>query len=256
MIQKKSDDAVSPVIGVMLMLVITVVVAGVIAAFGTGMVGETESAPNVVLDVQILSNFNALAMNPDDMYPDGSEDEDNENYIKGSLDGPDFQIRHVSGDPLDTGDIEIQIAWTEKDGTFHDSTYSAAEYKKNNPEGQLPAAGTTGYIRMQPMYVKTTVQGTGYTYGSDQGTLNYYFGDAVLTPGMRLTASTDMLKGSYKCAGSIFMDIIFNDGEILTTDVETDPGIMKYMPPGTPVEITILHIPSNTVIYEKEVIVQ
>ena len=238
MIQKKSDDAVSPVIGVMLMLVITVVVAGVIAAFGTGMVGETESAPNVVLDVQIRSNFGALA------------DE------AGELKGPDFQIRHVSGDPLDTGDIEIQIAWTDKDGTFHDSTYSAAEYKKNNPEGQLPTAETTGDIRMQPMYVKTTVQGTGYTYGSEQSTLNYYFGDAVLTPGMRLSASTDMLKGNTHCLGNIFMDIIFNDGEILTTNVETDPGIMKYMPEGTPVEITILHIPRNTVIYEKEVFVQ
>ena len=52
------------------------------------------------------------------------------------------------------------------------------------------------------------------------------------------------------------MDIIFNDGEIMTTDVENDAGIMKFMPAGTPVEITILHIPSNTIIYEKEVIVQ
>ena len=237
MMQKKSDDAVSPVIGVMLMLVITIVVAGVIAAFGTGMVGETESAPNVVLDVQIRSNFGALA------------DE------AGELTGPDFQIRHVSGDPLDTGDIEIQIAWTDKDGTFHDSTYSAAEYKKNKPEGQEPTAGTTGDIRMQPMYTKVeSVSGVGYTYGSEG--MNFYFGDVVLTPGMRLSASTDMLKLNTDCLGNIFMDIIFNDGEILTTNVETDPGIMKYMPEGTPVEITILHIPSNTVIYEKEVIVQ
>ena len=60
MIQKKSDDAVSPVIGVMLMIVITVVIAGVVAAFGTGMTGDVEKAPNVVLDVKILSNFIAL----------------------------------------------------------------------------------------------------------------------------------------------------------------------------------------------------
>lgn len=240
--QKKSDDAVSPVIGVMLMIVITVVVAGVVGAFGTGMVGDTESAPNVVLDVKIMQNFAAL---PDKVH--------------GDLTGPDFQIRHVSGDPLDTGDIEIQIAWTDKDGGYHDSTYSAAEYKKNNPSGQGTAAGTTGSIRMQPMYMKVEDGAIGnnpndYTYGSSGS--DYYFGDVVLTPGFRVTASTDMLKGTTQCIGSIFMDIIFNDGVIMTTDVESDPGIMKFLPAGTPVEITILHIPSNTIIYEKEVIVQ
>lgn len=242
MMQKKSDDAVSPVIGVMLMIVITVVVAGVVGAFGTGMVGDTESAPNVVLDVKIMQNFAAL---PDEVH--------------GDLTGPDFQIRHVSGDPLDTGDIEIQIAWTDEDDGYHDSTYSAAEYKKKNPEGQGTAAGTTGSTRMQPMYMKVERGTIGtnpddYTYRSSNQ--NYYFGDVVLTPGLRVTASTDMLKEGTPCIGSIFMDIIFNDGVILTTDVESEPGIMEFLPAGTPVEITILHIPSNTIIYEKEVIVQ
>ena len=242
MMQKKSDDAVSPVIGVMLMIVITIVVAGVVGAFGTGMIGETESAPNVVLDVKIMSNFAAL---PDEIH--------------GDLSGPDFQIRHVSGDPLDTGDIEIQIAWTDQSGNFHDSTYSAAEYKKEKPEGQGSTAGTTAGVRMQPMYMKVENGVIGhdanaYTYRSSGQ--DYYFGDVILTPGLRVTASTDMLKGTTKCLGSIFMDIIFNDGEIITTNVESDAGIMKYMPAGTPVEITILHIPSNTIIYEKEVIVQ
>ena len=34
-----------------------------------------------------------------------------------------------------------------------------------------------------------------------------------------------------------------------------DMGVMEYLLPGTPVDITILHIPSNTIIYEKEVVV-
>ena len=36
MISKKSDDAVSPVIGVMLMLVVTVVIAAAVTIFATG----------------------------------------------------------------------------------------------------------------------------------------------------------------------------------------------------------------------------
>ena len=117
MIQKKSDDAVSPVIGVMLMLVITVVIAGVVSVFGVGMAGDTEPAPTVILDVKILSNFGAL---PGEA---------------GNLEGPDFQIRHISGDALDTGDIEIQAAWYDENGNFHDSKYSAEAFKREHPDG-------------------------------------------------------------------------------------------------------------------------
>ena len=232
--QKKSDDAVSPVIGVMLMLVITIVVAGVIAVFGTGMAGNTETAPNVVLDIKILSNIEALA------------DEDH----AGELRGPDFQILHVSGDPLNTGDIEIQIAWTDQYNKFHESTYSASEFKQN--------VGSVGG-RSQPMYVKMHVPYTGvdYTYGSG-GMYDFYFGDVELTPGLRLTATTDFLPmGGDNNVGSWFMDAIFcSNGETKTSNPKTDAGIMKYLPAGTPVDITILHIPSNTIIYEKEVVVQ
>jgi len=225
------------VIGVMLLLVVTIVIAGVVAVFGTGMVGDVESAPNVVLDVKILSEFEALT---------GEH---------GTLKGPDFQIRHVSGDPLDTGEIEIQMAWTASDGE-HYSTYSAAEFAAANPNGYLPTFGGSD-ARKQPMYMKVEYvpeTGVAYTYGSVGK--NYYFGDVVLTPGMRITASTDFLDMSaQKNVGSPFMDLIFNDGNVLTTSAST-PGIMEFLPAGTPVEITILHIPSNTIIYEKEVVVQ
>ena len=240
MILKKSDDAVSPVIGVMLMLVITVVVAGVIAAFGTGMVGETESAPNVVLDVNILTNFDTATQD-----------------FKG-LRGPDFQIRHVAGDPLDTDEIEIQIAWTDQYGTFHDSTYSAAGFAANYPHVVSSTDGAGG-ARNQPMYMKAqevpALIGSVYKYGSNAH--NYYFGDVVLTPGFRVTASADFLVDNSNNKGSRYMDAIFDSsGTIRTDDSVNDPGIMEYLPAGTPVEITILHIPSNTIIYEKEVIVQ
>lgn len=239
MIQKKSDDAVSPVIGVLLMIVITVVIAGVIAAFGTGMTGDVESAPNVMLDVKITSNVESLVS--------GSE---------GTVKGPDFQILHVAGDALKTGDIEIQMAWTSEDGE-HYSSYSAAEYKKNNPPGTSN--------RNQPMYVKTPIPGfetlvdqSEYPYGSGYSStgLDWYFGDAVLTPGLRLTATADFLTaGGKDNLGSPYMDVIFNNG-VGMGGSQTEPGVMKYLPVGTPVEITILHIPSNTIIYEKEVVVQ
>ena len=49
--QKRNEDAASPVIGVMLMLVVTVVIAAVITAFATGMAGEsTATTPMALLE--------------------------------------------------------------------------------------------------------------------------------------------------------------------------------------------------------------
>ena len=60
---KKSnkDDAVSPVIGVMLMLVVTIVIAAVVAAFASGLGGDVESAPAAVFDVD-LDNSKKLTL--------------------------------------------------------------------------------------------------------------------------------------------------------------------------------------------------
>ena len=51
MIRKKSEDAVSPVIGVMLLLVVTIVIAAVVAVFASGVGADAEPAPTTVLDV-------------------------------------------------------------------------------------------------------------------------------------------------------------------------------------------------------------
>lgn len=43
--KKNTNDAVSPVVGVMLMLVVTIVIASVVAAFASGLGGTVQSAP-------------------------------------------------------------------------------------------------------------------------------------------------------------------------------------------------------------------
>lgn len=58
MTRKKSEDAISPVIGVMLMLVVTIVLVAVIATFSTGLAAEAEPAPSVVLKAEVDSTWN------------------------------------------------------------------------------------------------------------------------------------------------------------------------------------------------------
>ena len=57
-IMKKAnkEDAVSPVIGVMLMLVVTIVIAAVVAAFATGMGDDVESVPSAALKATIVDS--------------------------------------------------------------------------------------------------------------------------------------------------------------------------------------------------------
>ena len=49
--ETKKEDAVSPVVGVMLMLVVTIVIAAVVAAFAGGLAADTESTPNAIFEV-------------------------------------------------------------------------------------------------------------------------------------------------------------------------------------------------------------
>lgn len=51
MMRKKSEDAVSPVIGAMLLLVVTIVIAAVVAVFASGVGTGAEPAPTTVLDI-------------------------------------------------------------------------------------------------------------------------------------------------------------------------------------------------------------
>ncbi|MBO5118391.1 type IV pilin [Methanocorpusculum sp.] len=89
-LKERKEDAVSPVIGVMLMLVVTIVIAAVVAAFAGGIATDTEPTPSVVLTA--------------DAYED--------KVMLQSLSGDRLEITKLSvniyeedGDPLATGTI-------------------------------------------------------------------------------------------------------------------------------------------------------
>ncbi|WP_342772134.1 type IV pilin N-terminal domain-containing protein [Methanoculleus sp. UBA374] len=53
---KRRDDAVSPVIGVMLMLVVTIIIAAVVSGFAGGLVTSQEPAPSASFDVSLTDD--------------------------------------------------------------------------------------------------------------------------------------------------------------------------------------------------------
>lgn len=84
---EKSDDAVSPVIGIMLMLVITVVIAAVVTAFATGIVSDVDTTPVAIIKIDDYKmNFRSVG--------DG-------------YDWMELSVKHMSGDTLDLNDIKL-----------------------------------------------------------------------------------------------------------------------------------------------------
>jgi len=70
------EEGVSPVVGVMLMLVVTIIIASVVSAFAGGLWGNTDKAPVVTIQAAINSS-------------------DNYNITLTDMGGDPFQIRDV-----------------------------------------------------------------------------------------------------------------------------------------------------------------
>lgn len=83
----KDEEAVSPVIGVILMVAITVILAAVIAAFVFGMGTELKTAPKAQLSAKVINNG-------------------------GSAGNDSILILHKGGDQLSKGDLKLIAAYT------------------------------------------------------------------------------------------------------------------------------------------------
>ncbi|MBQ2772186.1 MAG: type IV pilin [Methanocorpusculum sp.] len=98
-ILKKKEDAVSPVIGVMLMLVVTIVIAAVVAAFAGGLGSDVEMAPTAALDIDVKS--------------DGT-----------------VKIESLSGEALVTKDISIKVTDASGNSLGTGKLYEQGTYKQ------------------------------------------------------------------------------------------------------------------------------
>ncbi|MBP2133135.1 FlaG/FlaF family flagellin (archaellin) [Methanomicrobium sp. W14] len=84
----KDDFGVSPVIGVMLMLVVTIIIASFVAVFAGGAAGSATAVPSASLDVSIISN--------------GGDGDDQ--YV--------MLIKHLGGDSIPSSDMQILTYYT------------------------------------------------------------------------------------------------------------------------------------------------
>ncbi|MCK9632667.1 MAG: type IV pilin N-terminal domain-containing protein [Methanoregula sp.] len=105
-----NEGAVSPVIGVMLMIVVTIIIAAVVSAFAGGLTGPDKKPPVAVFSAEVLP-----------WHAEWTDDDPLENST-GIL------FTEESGDFLDLNDVAIVLACGEESIRFAPSTNDATPY--------------------------------------------------------------------------------------------------------------------------------
>ncbi|OPX64393.1 MULTISPECIES: type IV pilin N-terminal domain-containing protein [unclassified Methanoregula] len=90
------EQAVSPVVGVMLMLVVTIIIAAVVSAFAGGLSTGTKKAPQASIDVKFMEDDGGMGPA----------------YVNLKM-----VFEHLSGDPIPTRDVNIITYFTHPNGT-------------------------------------------------------------------------------------------------------------------------------------------
>lgn len=224
-----NEEAVSPVIGVMLMIVVTVILAAAVSGYAGGLTGNMKKAPQLAMDVSIKNTGYA-----------GSS------YIA-------FDVIGVS-EPIPTKDLKIITNWNAN-GATGGNTVTAWNGTINNQNAFNTVVGTSSTFWYQsPLgFGKgVTVQDQGRQKTSTKYDYGQYFGEYTLVSGTSMKNSpwysgtngygmttpyvyTGLTSGYKDGMQAILGD---NWNELRSGDI---------------VDIMIVHIPSNKVIFEKNV---
>jgi FlaG/FlaF family flagellin (archaellin) len=97
------EYAVSPVVGVMLMLVVTIIIAAVVSAFAGGMGSNTQKAPQASIDVKIKTGMDDTMGGTNTV----------------------MTFTELSGDPIPTKDLAIVTYYKNNAGTIYKNKQTA-----------------------------------------------------------------------------------------------------------------------------------
>jgi len=222
----RKDAAVSPVVGVMLMLAVTIMIAAIVSATAGSFSNTEKKAPGAILDVSIYAA---------------------KDY--GDFSAPTMTIRHVSGNVLQTKDLQIVTYYTvPKTGNISRGSLMGENSVKGNDTWPLFTSSKlcgTMFIndKNRPEFGTDTLQSSG-------GNANW-FGNvsAAFKPG-------DILVTPAQYCGKS------GDGSSITNP-NPNPGMEQLFPNvntnefqvGGVVTVKIIHTPSGQIIFDKDVVI-
>jgi len=252
--RKNGDEAVSPVVGVMLMLVVTIIIAAVVSGFAGGLIGgNNQKAPTLTMDVKVSNT--------------------------GTWVGSGFSATVTSvSEPIPTKNIKIVTSWitTMKDNTNYPSIANGASFAggnisvplTNNSRYNVPASGGTGGLKdmIAPF-------GSGPGVGNVNPTAPYaeqQFGNYTLSQGTGLYAFPFGTTSGKAIGGITGSSAIEGYGVATPFAYNTTTGSTFYsvdaaqavlganweqLRAGDTVTVRVIHIPTGKVILQKDVAV-
>ncbi|HJJ42436.1 MAG TPA: type IV pilin N-terminal domain-containing protein [Methanocorpusculum sp.] len=225
---EKKESAVSPVVGVMLMLVVTIIIAAVVSAFAGGLVTSAEKAPIASLETKIAVNVGW----------DGNPE-------------PILAITHLSGDPIDTSKTKLVTSWTNR--TTGEVNYretvglpyskTAKEYESgstvNLDLSKANVNNSAGTKYQEPYFVVPGVMPTANT--TEYPVPSLWYGKFTLRAGDVMKSMSSLSTGEYyNPDGYNDYSVIKNAMQLTSKDIVT---------------VQLIDIPSGNLIYDKAVYV-
>ena len=229
----KNTEAVSPVVGVMLMLVVTIIIAAVVSAFAGGIASNQQKAPTGTFECTIV----------------------NDGTWGGS--GFNLEVKAVS-EPIPTKDIKITTSWRSADGFSNTTTITGPVI---GDDSKLNTHYNNSFNKYQ------SPLGFGAHIENWQASGNYvksqYYGNYTLLAGTTMHNSPYGWSAAYGGYGvSSDTHYKYTDGSkyVYSRDVDGVQAILGYnwyhLMPGEKVNVKLTHIPTGAVIFEKDVPVE
>lgn len=241
---KKYDDAVSPVIGVMLMLVVTIIIAAVVSAFAGSLASaNAEKTPSLSMDIRIINTGH---------------------YSESGF----FATVTGVSEAIPTKDLQLVTRWRDSNGTPQGDKVSggAANVKFTSDTGLIENA------------VSPFGTGAGVAYAVESG--EQYFGDATAPYGKSTDSTSDNIQnfGNYALIPGTTLAakpapytsaVPPSDGYGITERYKYDAGFTEKdavqailgkgwenLKTGDSVLVSIIHTPSGKTILSKTIPVE
>jgi archaeal type IV pilus assembly protein PilA len=211
----RAEGGVSPVVGVMLMLSVTVIIAAIVSAAAGGLSGTETKAPSAILEVRFYEN---------------------RSYGGDSFSNA-MSIEHISGNPLQTKDLGISTYFRNESG----------QLIRGSLQGEKAVAVGSDYCGV--LYINDQARFSGSPiWNSDTG-YKSWFGNAsaVLMAGDVLVTPAQYYGSTHENAA---LDAILN-----FRTFDPSGQINNGYRAGSVITVKIVHLPSGQLIFDKDVVV-
>lgn len=233
--RKWNEHAVSPVVGVMLMLVVTIIIAAVVSGFAGGLVSGKEKAPQASLETHITFG---------------------DSMMTGTA-GPVLTIKHMSGDPINTRNVKLITSWANTTGFYNYQSTVAPIYDASVSETYYSKGSVTG----KSNYTLASLNTHYAAWGGE-----VYYNVPYLAVAGQLPATGDASKDTPLWFGNY----VFKAGDIIKADTDNTVGgtvagqnlatpIIKnasYLTRNDFVNVQLIDLKSGTTIYNRDIPVE